>query len=194
MATYINTGEEIFQLDATTDIKYSSSASVTSNPIEGGVKDVTDNVNQSQDTVSFSGILTRHKAKGRETQDVMAPDAYIRGLQSIKNNAIIVSITFFQTESLFGNQSNPIQSLEHCIIETFDISKQAGGHGELTVNISAKQVTFADQTEVRTRPITAADMIDDAAAKAEAAAAAAVLEKKTLLDIVAENLTAAGGG
>jgi hypothetical protein len=166
MATFITDSVTglIYQLDATTNTQYTTSSSLTSNPIENG-RSVVDHVIQNQDTVTISGILTRVKAKSSNSEFVIAPESYIVNLQDIKDNATPVTITMFQAPTLggFGEPKNLITPLQDCIITSMQISKRSGpGSGDLFVDLSATKVEFADQAQVTAQPTAAPNFQNDA--------------------------------
>lgn len=166
MATFITDSVTgfIFQLDATTNITYTSSGRLTQNPIEGGRGSVSDHYIQNPDTISISGILTRVKSKGSNSENVMEPEKYIVNIQDIKNNATPVTITSFQTPSgFFSDQKNLVEPLTDCILESITIRKTSGqGSGDLFLDIKATKGTFPDQSQVGTQPVAVASFQNDA--------------------------------
>jgi|26BtaG_2_1085354.scaffolds.fasta_scaffold02386_4 hypothetical protein len=186
MATFITDSVTglIYQLDATTSTQYTTSSTLTSNPIESG-RSVVDHVIQNQDTVTISGILTRVKAKGSNSEFVIAPENYIVNLQDIKDNATPVTITMFQTPTLggFGEPKNLITPLQNCIITSVQISKRSGpGSGDLFVDLSATKVEFADQAQVTAQPTADPSFQNDASNLQNGAGTTQTVEQEDLLD------------
>ena len=172
MATYIETADNtIYQLDATTDIKYTDTSKVTQNPISSGGT-TSDHVTQNPITVSFTGILTRQKAKGRNSQYVKDSAEYITALQAIKKNAELVKITVMQPTIKVGSsgEKDIIDPLSSCVITSLNFSKQSGSKaGEVTVSVVATQVILSEQSEVTQAKVPTAEFTNDASGKATGA-------------------------
>lgn len=190
MATYIKAtvdGEPVYyQLDATKDIRFTTSGRLTSNPVQNGASDVADHYNQDQDRVSFNGLLTKYKAQSKETEHIIDPKEYIAGIRRLKNEAIPVEITIFQiTGGLFRDDYNPIETLKDYILESVELSKQSGeGSRDLSVSITARQATFADQTEVKVEAVTVPEMADNASQLTTGATSTEGLTNNKLIDTV----------
>lgn len=186
MATFITDSVTgfIFQLDATTSVQYTSSSTLTNNPIESG-RSTTDHVIQNQDTVTLSGVLTRVKAKGSNSEFVTAPENYIANLQDIKDNATPVTITTFQAPTFggFGEPKNLITPLQNCIVTSLQINKRAGaGSGDLFVDLSATKVEFADQAQVTAQPTASPNFQNDASNLQNGAGTTQELKQEDLLE------------
>lgn len=175
----------MYQLDATTDIRYTTSGKLTTNPIEAG-RNVSDHYIQNQDTVTFSGVLTRVKSKGRSSLHIKSPSNYIGSLQFLKNNAVPFTLTLFQEPTLggFGDSKNVIKPLTNCIFEELNIRKQAGaGSSDLLVDFKAVQASFADQATVTLQPTPDPAFANDASIQENASGTTQALSDNKLIDI-----------
>lgn len=190
MAAFITAQNgDIFQLDATTDVVYTTSGTLTKNPIEEG-RNVSDHYIQNPDTVTFNGVLTRVKAKGKQSEHVISPELYIAGLQKIKNEAQAFTLTFFQTPASEGflgfgveDVKNVIEPLGNCVFETLNIRKQAGPQGgDLLVDFKAVQATFADQAQVVETATASPDFVNDASSQQNGVGGTTDTPTESLLD------------
>lgn len=174
----------IYQLDATTDIVYTTSGKLTTNPIEAG-RNVSDHYIQNQDTVTFSGLLTRVKSKGVNSRHVRDPEDYIGSLQFLKNNAVPFTLTLFQAPTLggFGESRNLIKPIVNCVFESLNIRKQSGpGSGDLRVDFKAVQATFAEQAAVGAESVPDPSFANDASSLENGAGGNQELGENKLID------------
>lgn len=128
-------GETLLVLDATEEISYSRSASLSENTLQSGVK-VSDHYHPDLPTVTFSGLISDSKI--RDTSPSVKD--YRRLIEEL-----IDSATPF---TLYGTWDGSIPSLDNCVILNFDAVKGSGNLNSLQVVITVKQIDFGMRAEL----------------------------------------------
>lgn len=123
-------GETVLILDATTNMTYSRSAQLAKNTLQNGVK-VSDHYHPNLPTVTFSGLISDSKIRGRSSPPVAE---YRRLIEELIDTATVFT--------LFGTWDNSIPSLANCVITSFDVTKGTSNLNSLEVVITVEQIDF----------------------------------------------------
>lgn len=142
---YISTaGGVVYELDATTDISYQESGTITNNIIETG-ESVADHYINNPVTISFNGSISDIKSLSASNPNAKSTEDYINGLRNLKTNKETFSFHFGEKIGIFSD----------CLFESLDISQNQsrGNVGEIdSFDISAtiKQVRIAQRARLIT--------------------------------------------
>lgn len=144
MAIYIQTsGGDRYFLDAVFNVSYNQTGSPTEYAVESGVSS-SDHYNQSQDSVSISGSISKVKfvrrQKGVESTDLGDFEA---GLTSLKKSGQFFSVSF----------SDNLSILRNCLFTSLIMTRSSQtGRYAIDVTMDIVSVVVAAQSEVVETP------------------------------------------
>ena len=140
MAFFIETGDNsIFEMDATVDVGYTQSGTVSTYAVEAGFK-VSDNYSQDPDTVSFKGqvsevkFLDRRGAKN-SSEDSKTFSEFESEITDLKKSGEFFSCSF----------SPRLPALQNCLFTS--LKMDAVGNSALDISFTITQVRVATRAK-----------------------------------------------
>jgi len=142
-----------YQLDATVNVSYKQSGTVTSYAVEEGT-DSSDHYKQNPDTVHFEGVISKVKfLRNSKVKTDLA--IFEKGMQDLKRSGKFFACSF----------SNNLDTMKNCLFTDLTMSRdpKSGLHA-MNVRFTITQTRVSNQAKLSTIPIPASqykDMLED---------------------------------
>lgn len=129
---------EALALDATTNVGYSRSASISTSTIFQG-NNISDNYRPELPVISVQGIVTATKTRGNE-EGIRSPSDLREMLDNWVNSKYLIK--------MYGTYDNAIPSLSTLAISSFEVGRGASRSDGLTVTLSLKQLDISTSVQL----------------------------------------------
>lgn len=133
---YIKSGNNVFELTATTDVAFSYRGSLTNYPVEDGFAN-TDHYTVENTTLSMQGIITEVLKLNQESPTKGQKD-YIEGLRNLQLSKKPFTVYLDDKLKPFNN----------CLFTSFDVSRtQAEGTSGWKISLGIEQIRIEDKAK-----------------------------------------------
>lgn len=129
---------EALALDATTNVGYSRSASISTTSIFQG-NNISDNYRPDLPAISVQGIVTATKTRGNE-EGIRSPSDLRAMLDNWVDSKYLIH--------MYGTYDNSIPSLSTLAISSFEVGRDASRSDGLTVTLSLKQLDISTSVQL----------------------------------------------
>lgn len=136
------TNGEAIALDATSDVNYSRTASVSTATIFQGAN-ISDNYRPDLATISLQGVVTATKTRTNES-GLLSPSAFRALLNTWMDNKYLIK--------LYGTYDNAIPNMANLVISDFNLNRSGIRSDGLSVSLTLKQIDIS--TSVKKSSIT----------------------------------------
>lgn len=129
---------EALALDATTNVGYSRSASISTSTIFQG-NNISDNYRPELPVVNVQGIVTATKTRGNE-EGIRAPSELRGMLDNWVNSKYLIR--------MYGTYDNAIPSLSNLAISNFEVGRDVNRSDGLTVTLTLAQLDISNSVQL----------------------------------------------